>query len=233
MEQIKSYEELAQSLINNGVTMLWKELFDMPLRNYQKINSIEGDIVECGVWRGGSSIFLSHLFQDKKVWCCDSYEGFQPLNEATYEFQGERHTPEFAQGAKGPLAISLEEVKNHFNTYGLGDEDRIQFVKGFINQTLPSTPINKISILRIDVDSYSATLDALDNLYDKVQSGGFIIFDDANLKESYEAIKEFMVRKNLPLELHNPYTDKLYRIDQDKVVDSDSGFHSNSYIIKK
>ena len=233
MNEITNYKELAQHLIQNKITMLWEELFDMPLRNFKKISSVEGDIVECGVWRGGASIFLSLLFKDKKVWCCDSYEGFQPLNEVTYKFEGERHIPEYTHGANGPLAISLEEVKYHFSKYGLENEDRIQFLKGFVNQTLPTAPIDKISILRIDVDSYSATLDVLDNLYPKVQPGGFIIFDDANLTESFQAIKDFMIRENIPLELHNPYTDKLHRIDGEKVVDSDSGFHSNSYIIKQ
>lgn len=233
MKTITSYEQLAEHLIESGVTMLWKELFELPIRNFQKISEVEGDIVECGVWRGGCSIFLSQLFQDKNVWCCDSYEGFQPLDKTTYEFEGERHTPSFTHGAKGPLAISLEEVKQHFENYGLGGDKRIKFLKGFVNETLPNSPIDKISILRLDVDSYSATLDILDNLYSKVQPGGFIIFDDANLKESFEAIKDFLIRENLPLELHNPYNDELYSISEGPVTDTNSGFHSNSYIIKK
>jgi hypothetical protein len=232
MKTITNYEQLAEHLIDSGITMLWKELFDMPVRNFSKINTIEGDIVECGVWRGGASIFLSLLFPDKNVWCCDSYEGFQPLDEATYNFKGERHTPNYTHGAKGPLAISLDEVKKNFSNYGL-DDDRIKYLKGFVNKTLPTAPIEKISILRLDVDSYSATLDILDNLYSKVQPGGFIIFDDANLKESFEAIKDFMVREGIPLQLHNPYTDEVYPINEGPVIDTDSGFHSNSYLIKK
>lgn len=230
---ITSYEELADDLIKSGVTMLWRELFDIPMRNFSKISEVEGDIVECGVWRGGCSIFLSHLFTNKNVWCYDSYEGFQPLDQTTYEYEGERHTPSFTHGAKGPLAISLEEVKHHFKTYGLGDDPRIKFIKGFVNETLPKSPIEKISILRLDVDSYSATLDILDNLYDRVQSGGFIIFDDANLKESFMAIKEFMIKRELPLELYHPNTDKIYSLTDGDIINSDSGFPSNSYIIKK
>mgnify|MGYP007045439353 CR=1 FL=1 len=53
---------------------------------------------------------------DKNIWCYDSYEGFQPLKETTYKYTGvERHTPAFKYGAKGPLGISLEEVKNNFD----------------------------------------------------------------------------------------------------------------------
>lgn len=233
MKAITTYEELATNLIDSGITMVWKELFDMPLRHFEKIDAVEGDIVECGVWRGGYLIFLSHLFSDKNIWACDSYEGFQPLDKVNYKFEGERHTPNFTHGEKGPLAISLEEVKKHFANYGLEDDVRINFLKGFVNKTLPTAPIEKISILRLDVDSYSATLDILDNLYSKVQPGGFIIFDDANLKESFEAIKDFMVRENIPLELHNPYNDESYPINKGPVVETDSGFHSNSYLIKR
>lgn len=230
--EIKSYPQLAQHLIDNKITMLWKELFDLPIRNFSKMAAVEGDIVECGVWRGGCSIFLSHVFQDKAVWCCDSYEGFQPLEDATYKYEGERHTPNFTHGAKGPLAISLEEVQDNFKRYGLEDCERIKYLKGFVNQTLPTAPIDKISILRIDVDSYSATMEVLDILYDKVQPGGYIIFDDANLTESCQAIVDFLTKRSLPLELHHPLTDEKYRLDQGGVVNSDSGFHSNSYLIK-
>ena len=234
--EITTYEDLAQHLIDNKMTMLWKDLFNLPIRNYSKIVDVDGDIVECGVWRGGCSIFLSHLFPNKTIWCCDSYEGFQPLEDATYKFKGERHTPNFTHGVKGPIAISLEEVKNNFEFYGIPckqDSDRVKFLKGFVNQTLPTAPIEKISLLRLDVDSYSATLEILNILYDKVQSGGFIIFDDINLKESYQAIIDFLTKRSLPLELYHPSTDEKYRLDQGRIVNSDSGFPSNSYIIKK
>lgn len=230
MKTITTYDELALDLIDSGITMVWKELFDMPLRHFDKINKVEGDIVECGVWRGGYLIYLSHLFSDKNVWACDSYEGFQPLDKVSYKFEGERHTPSFTHGAKGPLAISLEEVKTNFKNYGL-DEDRIKYLKGFVNETLPTSGIEKISLLRIDVDAYSATLEVLDNLYSKVQPGGYIVFDDLNLQESYRAIKDFLIRENLPLEVYNPYTDELYTLDT-PIIDTDSGFHAGSYMIK-
>jgi hypothetical protein len=231
MKTITTFEELSSDLINSGITMVWKELFDMPLRHFEKIDSVEGDIVECGVWRGGYLIYLSHMFPDKNVWACDSYEGFQPLNKTNYKFEGERHTPTFTHGAKGPLAISLEEVKQNFKNYDL-ETPLIKFLKGFVNETLPTSGIEKISLLRVYVDAYSATFDVLDNLYNKVQPGGYIIFDDANLKESLEAIKFFLKRENLPLELINPYTDQPYSLDY-PICSSDSGFEAGSYMIKK
>jgi hypothetical protein len=232
MKTITSYEELINDIIDSKITMIWKEIFEMPLRHADAISNVDGDIVECGVWRGGYSIFLGHLFSDKNIWVCDSFEGFQPLDNAKYDFKGERHTPKFTHGGCGPLGISLEEVKTNFKVYGLGDDPRIKYLKGFVKDTLPTSGIEKIALLRVDVDAYSATLEVLDELYDKVQPGGYIVFDDANLQESFEAIKFFLNREKLPLELINPYTDQPYTFDK-PVCPSDSGFEAGSYIIKK
>lgn len=232
MKKITSYNELIDSIIEDKITMIWKEIFEMPLRHFDKISDVEGDIVECGVWRGGYSIFLSHLFQDKNIWVCDSFEGFQPLDNAKYSYDNERHTPKFSHGACGPLGISLDEVKSNFKAYGLENDPRIKYLKGFVKDTLPTSGIEKIALLRVDVDAYSATLEVLDELYSKVQPGGYIVFDDACLVESLEAIKFFLNRENLPLELYNPYTDQIYTLDK-PICASDSGFEAGSYIIKK
>jgi len=229
---ITTYDDLIDNIIADKITMIWREIFQMPIRHFNKINNIEGDIVECGIWKGGYSIFLSHLFPDRNIWVSDSFEGFQPLNNARYDFKGERHTPMYSDGYHGPMGISLEEVKSHFKSYGLGDDPIIKFLKGFVKDTLPTSGIEKIALLRVDVDAYSATLEVLDELYHKVQPGGYIIFDDANLIESFEAIKFFLKRENLPLELINPYTDQSYTLDK-PICSSDSGFESSSYIIKK
>jgi O-methyltransferase len=232
MKIINSYEGLIEDIINSKITMIWEEIFHTPLRNFDKINNVEGDIVECGVWRGGYSIFLSHLFSDRNIWVCDSFEGFQPLDNAKYNFESERHTPAFSHGACGPLGISLEEVKQNFKSYGLENQERIKFIKGFVKDSLPTSGIEKIALLRVDVDAYSATLEVLDELYSKVQPGGFIIFDDACLIESAEAIKVFLTREGLPLELYHPYTDEIYSLSA-PINQSDSGFEAGSYIIKK
>lgn len=232
MKIINSYEGLIEDIINSKITMIWEEIFHTPLRNFDKINNVEGDIVECGVWRGGYSIFLSHLFSDRNIWVCDSFEGFQPLDNAKYNFESERHTPAFSHGACGPLGISLEEVKQNFKSYGLENQERIKFIKGFVKDSLPTSGIEKIALLRVDVDAYSATLEVLDELYSKVQPGGFIVFDDACLIESAEAIKVFLTREGLPLELYHPYTDEIYSLSA-PINQSDSGFAAGSYIIKK
>jgi len=232
MKIITTYEDLAKDLFENKITMVGPIAFNTVLRNFNNISKIEGDIVECGAWRGGFSIYLSHLFSDKNIWVCDSFEGFQPLEIAKHQYSRERHTPYFTHNSIGPLAISLEEVKSHFKNYGLGDEDRIKFLKGFVKDSLPNSGIEKIALLRIDVDAYSATLETLEELYHKVQPGGYIIFDDSCLYETLDAIKFFFKSKNIEPYLLDPEFDKpLYLYDKHTI--DDSGFTSGCYIIKK
>jgi hypothetical protein len=231
MEKITTYEELIQDLINNKITMVNPNEFNIILNNYENISKINGDIVECGCWRGGFSIFLSYVFQDKNIWVSDSFQGFQPLKEAKYPYGKERHTPQFTHNAVGPLAISLEEVKSHFEHYGLKDQDRIKFLKGFVKDTLPTSGIEKIALLRVDVDAYSATLEVLEELYDKVQPGGYIIFDDSCLYETLDAIKYFFKEKNIPEFILHPITNEKLDLYKTHTTD-DSGFPAGCYIIK-
>src|SRR5581483_977294 len=75
------------------------------------------------------------------------------------------------------LAISLEAVKDLFERYGLLD-DRVRFLEGWFCDTLPSAPIERLALLRLDGDLYESTMDALVALYDRLSVGGFVIVDD-------------------------------------------------------
>jgi hypothetical protein len=232
MNTITTYEQLITDLIDNKITMVSENEFNLIINNYENILNVDGDIIECGVWRGGFSIFLSHVFKDKNIWVCDSYEGFQPVEIAKHNYSKERHTSHITHNFHGPIGISLEEVQSHFKIYGLGDEERIKFLKGFVKDTLPTSGIKKISLLRIDVDAYSATLETLEELYDKVQPGGYIIFDDSCLYETLDAIKFFFNEKNINNYLIDPITNKKLNLYQSHIM-SDSGFPAGCYIIKE
>jgi O-methyltransferase len=213
------HQNLIKQILDSKTSMVLPELFQMPIRHFDQINSLEGDIVECGVWRGGYSIFLSKLFPNKDIWVCDSYEGCQDPSKGNYQYAGERHH-------LGMYAVSLEEVQDNFKSFDALDEPRVKFLKGWVKDTLPTANIDKISILRIDVDSYSATLEVLDELYDKVVEGGYIIFDDFCLPESFNALRFFLKRENLLPYIYHPVTDTLKTIDEAEK-------YSGSYIIKK
>ena len=71
----------------------------------------------------------------------------------------------------------LLEVKNNFQRFDLLD-DQVKWLKGWFKDTLPSAPIQKLAMIRLDGDYYDSTMDSLANLYDKLSVGGFVIVDD-------------------------------------------------------
>lgn len=138
---------------------------------------IPGDLVETGVWRGGSVIFMKAILNQysdftRKVWVADSFEG---LPAPTHSVDVKQKGFDFSKADY--LAVSLETVRDNFSRLGLLDE-RVMFLKGWFSETLPKAPIEKIAVLRLDGDMYESTMDAMQALYPKVSRGGFVIVDD-------------------------------------------------------
>ena len=75
------------------------------------------------------------------------------------------------------LAVSLEQVRANFAEYGLLDE-KVRFLEGWFEDTLPTAPIARLAILRLDGDLYKSTMDTLQHLYPKLSAGGYVIIDD-------------------------------------------------------
>jgi len=139
-------------------------------------DNIKGDFIETGIWRGGACIFMRGLLMaygetDRTVWAADSFEGVPP---PTWP---EDSGFDISASVLPVLAVSLEEVQELFHRYGLLDE-KVKFLKGWFKDTLPTAPIERLAILRLDGDLYESTMDALIPLYDKVERGGFVIVDD-------------------------------------------------------
>jgi len=164
---------------------------------------IPGDFVECGVWRGGAAFLMADLLRqagvrDRKVWLFDSFEGLPPPEE----IDGPAAT-EYVKNTDGPwyfdnCRVSLEEVQR--TARGLGLASYTELVKGWFNQTLPAyrQRIGPIAILRIDCDWYASVRCCLDNLFDQVVDGGFVIFDDYYTFEGCAiAVHEFLGERRL------------------------------------
>lgn len=201
------FEKLVDELREKNYSMSEKLAFTSIYDEKERINLLDGDVVECGVFAGGLCVFLTKLFSNKKIWVVDSFTGFEKLDDSRYSKELlDLHNVEephvYGYGVRPQLFggehPSLEFVKNVFNEYGELDNPNVKFLKGYVKDTLNPIvcPIEKISLLRIDVDAYSATMDVLDYLYPKVVSGGMIIFDDASIESGYWAINDFFKRPN-------------------------------------
>jgi O-methyltransferase len=164
--------------------------------DYVREKDIKGDFIETGVWRGGASIFIKYyndLYNmNRKVFVVDSFEGLPLPNVDKYpNDQGDiHHTIDF-------LKVSLDEVKNNFNSYGLLDENVI-FLKGWFEDTLKDNDaIKEISILRFDGDMYGSTMDVLNNIYHKLSKKGVLIVDDYCLPNCVKAVHDFRTQNNI------------------------------------
>jgi hypothetical protein len=156
---------------------------------------IEGDFLEAGVCQGGATIFMralqhAHGQAHRRTWVVDSFCGLPPSgspDDARYGLKlDEPNVP--------TLACSEETVREHFARYDLLDEGSC-FVAGWLAQSIPDAGIGRLALLRIDVDLYSSTSEALELLYPKLAPGGFVIIDDyGTLQCCADAVNDFRSR---------------------------------------
>jgi O-methyltransferase len=168
-------------------------------------DNISGDLIETGVWKGGACIFMRGILKaygvsDRKVWVADSFEGLpKPDIHKAPEDKGDKHH------SYKQLAVTLDQVKRNFESYGLLD-DQVRFLKGWFKDTLPTAPIESLSVCRLDGDMYESTMDSLQALYPKLSVGGFVIIDDYGAVEGCKkAVHDYREKHSI--------SDKLEKID--------------------
>ena len=138
---------------------------------------VPGDLIETGVWRGGTTIFMRSILEaygvrDRRVWVADSFEGLPKPDAEHYPQDADDSFHTYPE-----LAIPMEKVQANFARYGLLD-DQVCFLKGWFKDTLPTAPIERIAVARLDGDMYESTMDALKAIYPKLSIGGYLIVDD-------------------------------------------------------
>ena len=164
---------------------------------------ISGDLVECGAWKGGASFLMAEMLRqagvrDRKVWMFDSFEGIRPPEEIDGPAAHAWAENKDSRWHHDNLRVSVEWVEQAARDLGLAPWTRI--VKGWFDKTLPQTraSIGPIAILRVDADWHASVACCLENLYDQVVSGGFVIFDDYYTYDGCAiAVHEFLGRRSL------------------------------------
>lgn len=149
-------------------------------------NSIAGAFVECGVWKGGSSMAaawtLSRLRRtDMEMYLFDTFEGMSPPSREDVDTSSGRLAEELLSRSTRDDAIwayaSLEAVKTNLDHTGYPKE-RVHFIKGMVEDTIPDEAPDKISILRLDTDWYESTRHELTHLFPRLSKNGILILDD-------------------------------------------------------
>lgn len=181
---------------------------------YVTEHNIPGDVVECGVWRGGSMMAAALSLQEEQdlsrtLYLFDTFAGMPPPSDVDRSWTGETAFSLLDKADRSALiwaCASIDEVRANLATTNYPTE-RVKFVEGSVEDTIPREAPEQIAILRLDTDWYESTKHELIHLYPKLSVGGILIIDDYGAWEgARKAVDEYIRENKLLLFLH--------RIDQ-------------------
>jgi O-methyltransferase len=179
---------------------------------YINANKIEGDIVECGVWKGGSMLAIAETllkFNDKerRLYLYDTFEGMSEPTEQDISFNNQKADQLLdADKDKDKNLIwaysTLDTVKQTMSLSNYPAEN-IQYIKGKVEDTIPTTIPENIALLRLDTDWYESTKHELIHLYPRLVKGGVLIIDDYGFwKGARKAVDEYIAENNIQILLN-------------------------------
>jgi cephalosporin hydroxylase len=186
-----------------------------------RVESVPGDLMECGTWRGGGAIFMrgfldAYEMRRRQVWVADGFRGIADGDTGQHPAPNVANMSESASSEDWPLGAhgDLNVVRDGFARFDLLD-DRVRFLQGEYRETLPGAPLETLALLRVDASSYESTLEVLSLLYDKVADGGFVIIEGYSNESCRRAVDEFraLSRINSPLE-RTDWTSACWRKEQ-------------------
>jgi O-methyltransferase len=175
-------------------------------------HEIPGDIVECGVWRGGSMMVVARMLLQlgdvgRRLYLFDTFEGMTPPTEKDVLNSG-RSAVDLLANEKKHVQTSLwccspiDDVRQNLYRTGYSPE-KVHFIKGRVEDTIPGDAPQSISILRLDTDWYESTRHELIHLFPRLSPGGVLILDDYGWwKGARQATDEYLEQHNLKLLLN-------------------------------
>jgi len=183
---------------------------------YVSANAIVGAIVECGVWKGGSMAAVARTLlrsQDVKrdLYLFDTFEGMPEPGVQDVDYSGKQASEVLREDAGSRCADApLDQVKEVL--YGTGyPRGKIHFVRGRVEETIPASAPDKISLLRLDTDWYSSTNHELAHLFPRLSHAGVVIIDDyGHWRGSRQACDEYFSQNRIPILLNRiDYTGRI------------------------
>ena len=213
----KEYLPIINSVKNYTLTSPERMIALINSIQYVVKNQIPGDIVECGVWKGGSMMLAAKILlalnkTDYDLYLFDTFEGTTKPSKYDLDYLGnpmlEIWNKEFEGKKKLPSSadyVSLDKVKKNLFSTGYPKE-KLHFIQGNVMDTIPKNAPEKISVLRLDTDWYESTKHELIHLFPRLASGGILIIDDyGHFQGSKKAVDEYFEE--------NKISSFLFRID--------------------
>ena len=171
-------------------------------------NKIDGDIIECGVFKGANCKFIctflkENSFENKNIYLYDTFEGMPVASSEDININTKKNYNSYISNISKTSSLSnfyryenLDNVEKNILSTNY-DHNKIFFIKGLVEETIPKKIPEKISLLILDTDYYKSTKHELHHLYPLVVSGGVLIIDDygtwAGVKK---AVDEYFKNKN-------------------------------------
>lgn len=162
-------------------------------------NDIGGDFFEAGCWRGGAVIFMLGALKalgdtSRRVWAADSFSGYPAPTAQSHEVDHHlfRRSDYFS--------VSRADFEENIRRYGLLGPN-LKVLEGWFSDSIPPAPIEKVSLIRIDVDGYEGVRDALKLLYPKLSISGYVVIDDIRQPGAKRAVDELFASLPVPEEL--------------------------------
>jgi cephalosporin hydroxylase len=155
-----------------------------------RVESIEGDLAACGVWRGGAAIFMrafleAHELPGRLVWVLDSFSGSAAAGGGAKPGLDRKRPPK--------LVGDLNVVREGFARSGLLDE-RVRFLQGRLADTLADAPIGELALLHIGDELGETSSQALWGLYERLAPGGLVVIDHYEVASCRRAVDRFRRR---------------------------------------
>ena len=186
LKRLKSDLKLDEKLRSEaGRARYWEQLAEQAVKDsmidlFNESLQFDGDVIECGVYRGGSLFKLCRALkessaQKKIIYACDSFEGFPEGHVSLFDrtlFRSLR-----LLRAKFRLA---EDVPDRINRFAEYYNVPVKVVKGFFSETLPKIDAGGFCFIHLDVDIYESYKECLERLYPLLVPGGVVVFDDYN-----------------------------------------------------
>jgi len=183
----------------------WDKLFGLiAATQYISRHQIEGSVVECGVWRGGSMHAIARALHaagdvDRDLYLFDTFEGMPEPDEVDVRWDGKSAAALMSKREKSARIwayASREDVEQGLDTLPYPRE-RFHLVQGLVEETIPEHAPERIALLRLDTDWYASTKHELDHLYDRLVPGGVLIIDDyGSFEGARKAVDEWLEKTN-------------------------------------
>jgi hypothetical protein len=179
--------------------------------------NIAGDVVECGVWRGGSmmavALTLLELREtERDLHLFDTFSGMPAATALDVDLRGRRASQLLTTNRSDVVAMAPKQTVESNMTATRYPNARVHLIEGRVEETIPDHAPEAIALLRLDTDWYESTRHELIHLYPRVTPGGVIIIDDyGHWKGAKRAVDEYLADNGVVALLHRiDYTGRMF-----------------------